>query len=103
MTARIRYTFRVPDDIAAMLRKLHPTIKANLRQAMQLIGQDPYRGKMLKDELAQLRSYRVKKYRIIYRIVPQKYILELITIGPRKNIYEETFQIISKEIAPNRS
>jgi mRNA interferase RelE/StbE len=92
----------VPDDVSALVRKLHPTIKTNLRQAMQLIGQDPSRGKILKDELAQLRSYRVKKYRIIYRIVPQESILEIIAIGPRKNIYEETFQIISKEIASNR-
>ncbi len=102
MIAQVKYTFRVPDDVAALVRKLHPTIKANLRQAMQLIGQDPYSGKMLKDELAQLRSYRVKKYRIIYRIVTQENILEIIAIGPRKKIYEETFQIISKEIAPNR-
>jgi mRNA interferase RelE/StbE len=91
----------VPDDVAALVRKLHPTIKANLRLAMQLISQDPYSGKMLKDELAQLRSYRVKKYRIIYRIVTQENILEIIAIGPRKNIYEETFQIISKEVDPN--
>ncbi len=102
MIPQVKYTFRVPDDVAALVRKLHPTIKANLRQAMQLIGQDPYCGKMLKEELAQLRSYRVKKYRIIYRIVTQENILEIIAIGPRKNIYEETFQIISKEIAPNR-
>ena len=101
MTDLVKYTFKVPDDVAELVRKLHPNIKANLRKAMQLIGQDPYSGKMLKDELAQLRSYRVKKYWIIYRIATQENILEIIAIGPRKNIYEETFQIMSKEIAPN--
>ena len=84
-----------------MVRKLHPTIKTNLRQALLLIGQNPYCGKMLKDELASSRSYRVTKYRIIYRIVTQENILEIIAIGQRINIYEETFQIFSKEIAPN--
>ncbi|NOR24838.1 MAG: hypothetical protein GQ542_10695 [Desulforhopalus sp.] len=45
-----------------------------------------------------LRSYRIKRYRVIYRIVAPKKILEIIAIGPRKNIYEETFKIISREV-----
>lgn len=44
-----------------------------------------------------MRSYRVKRYRIIYRIVAGENYLEIIALGPRRNIYEETFKIISKE------
>ncbi len=97
MTKREMYKFKVPDDIVTLVRKLHPTLKANIRQALRLIGQNPYSGKSLKDELANLRSYRVKKYRIIYRVLEQENILEIVAIGPRKNIYEETFRVISKE------
>jgi len=97
MTVQKQYTFRIPDDIVTLLRKLHPTLKANLRKALQLIGQNPYSGKSLKEELADLRSYRVKKYLIIYRILEQDTILELVAIGPRKNIYEETLNVINKE------
>jgi mRNA interferase RelE/StbE len=102
MTVLGKYIFRVPADVAALVCKLHPIIKANVRQALKFISQDPYCGKMLKDELAELRSYRVKKFQIIYRIVDQENIIEIIAIGPRKNIYEETFQIISKEMAQKR-
>ncbi len=96
MTAQEEYRFRVPDDIVLLIRNLHPTLKANIRQALRLIGQNPYSGKSLKDELAHLRSYRVKKHRIIYRILDKDKILEIAAIGPRKTIYEETFHIISK-------
>ena len=99
MTAQGKYKFRLPDDIVELVRKLHPTLKANIRQALTLIGQNPSAGKLLKDELADLRSYRVKKYQIIYRFFDQDKILEIVAIGPRKRIYEETFHIISKEIA----
>ena len=99
MTAQEKYKFRLPDDIVELVRKLHPTLKANIRQALQLIGQNPSAGKLLKDELADLRSYRVKKYRIIYRVCDQHKILEIVAVGPRKRIYEETFHIISKEMA----
>ena len=96
MTVQEKYKYRLPDDIVTLVRKLHPTLKTNVRQALRLIGQNPYAGKQLKEKLAHLRSYRVKKYRIIYRIFDQDKILEIVAIGPRKNIYEETFQIISK-------
>jgi len=52
----------------------------------------------LKEDLQGLRSYRVKKYRIIFRVARNKEKeLEIIAVGPRRNIYEETFKIISKE------
>ena len=97
MTRREQYKFSVPDDIVTLVRKLHPTLKANIKHALQLIEQNPHTGKSLKDELAGLRSYRVKKYRIICRVLDQDKILEIVAIGPRKNIYEETFYVISKE------
>jgi mRNA interferase RelE/StbE len=59
--------------------------------------QNPNSGKALKEELHGLRSYRIKRFRVIYRIVAPEKILEIIAIGPRKNIYEETFKIINKE------
>ena len=97
MATQKKYKYRLPDDIVTLVRKLHPTLKANVRQALRLIGQNPYAGKQLKEELAHLRSYRVKKYRIIYRILDENNILEIVAIGPRKSIYEETFQVISRE------
>lgn len=98
MTVQEQYKFRVPDEIVILLHKLHPTIKANLRRGLQIIGQNPYSGKPLKEELADLRSFRVKKYRVIYRILEQDKILELIAIGPRKNIYEETLNILTNGV-----
>jgi len=62
-----------------------------------MIIDDPYCGKPLKDELDGLRSMRVKRFRIIYRLVIPDKEIEIVAIGPRKSIYEETYCIISKE------
>lgn len=91
------YLLKVPDSLASLLRNLHPLIKADIRSALHFLVQNTNSGKALKEELHGLRSYRVKRYRIIYRIVPSEKILEVIAVGPRKNIYEETFTIINKE------
>ncbi len=88
------YLLRVPEGVVSLVRNLHPLIKADIRAALHFLIQNPNSGKSLKEELHGLRSYRVKRYRIIYRIVVPEKILEIFAIGPRKNIYEETFCLI---------
>lgn len=92
-----RYLLKVTDEIADLVRGLHPTVKSVIRSGLKTILADPYIGKSLKDDLQGLRSYRIKKYRIIYRILKPEKQLEIVAIGPRKNIYEETFRLIRKE------
>jgi len=89
------YRLRVPDEIAALLRKMHPYLKKKIKAGLKAILSDPHSGKALKDELKGLRSFRVSRFRIIYRIASKK-VLEIIAIGPRERIYEETFLLLSK-------
>ena len=91
------YRLRVPDPVAAVLRKLHPTIKSHIRAGLQIVIEDPAAGKALRDELKGLRSYRVKRYRIVYRLDREKQTIEIVAIGPRRIIYEETFRLLSRK------
>ena len=96
MTQVTSYILKVTDETAATLRGLHPEIKSIIKAAFKTIIKEPHTGKILKDNLKGLRSYRVKRYRIIYRVLASEKQLEIIAIGPRKNIYEETFKLIRK-------
>ena len=64
---------------------------------MEIILSEPKSGKALKDELSGLRSFRTGSFRIIYRIKEPEQI-ELVAIGSRERIYEETFRRIQKKI-----
>ncbi len=90
------YKLRVPDDVTAFIRGLHPVLKKRVKRALKEIIDDPVCGKALKEELPGLRSFRIKKIRIIYKIFSKTQI-GIVAIGPRKTIYEETFRIISRE------
>ena len=90
------YKLRLPDHLRKLIRSLHPEIKRKIKGSLKNIITDPNAGKPLKDELEGLRSYRVSRLRIIYRIVPQREI-QLIAIGPRDRIYEETYRLIHKK------
>jgi mRNA-degrading endonuclease RelE of RelBE toxin-antitoxin system len=57
---------------------------------------EPESGKSLKDELEGLKRYCVSRFRIAYRI-SSKQTIDIIAIGPRKAIYEETYRIIKNE------
>ena len=52
-------------------------------------------GKQLRDELAGLRSFRVGRFRVIYRVASKR-LIELVTIGPRRTIYEETLRLLRR-------
>ena len=90
------YRLKIPYDTVGLIKNLHPDLKSRVQAALKSILQDPHSGKALKDELNGLRSLRIRRFRIVYRISSDK-IIEIIAIGPRKNIYEETFRLISKK------
>ena len=93
---------RVPDEIVALIRSMHPDLKRKIRGSLQTILSEPFAGKALRDELSGLRNFRVSRFRIIYRI-SKKQLIEVVTIGPRDRIYEETFRIISKQAKQSSS
>jgi len=90
------YKIRVPDEVAEMLRGMHPELKRKVKFALKNILSDPHSGKSLRDDLKSLNSFNVGRFRIIYRIASDR-IIEIIAIGPRKRIYEETYLLVKKE------
>lgn len=90
------YKIRVSREIAGLIRTLHPHLKRKIKASLQSILSDPRIGKALKGELAGLCSLPVSKFRIIYRISRSKQI-EIVAIGPRHRIYEETLRLIKRE------
>ncbi len=62
----------VPDTVAALVRSLHPELKKKVRASLRRILDDPQEGKKLVDELEGLRSFRIGRFRIIYRVEENK-------------------------------
>ena len=86
---------RVPDDVAALVAGLHPQLKRKLRNALGELLVDPEIGKALKDQLTGLRSFRIGKFRLVYRATPK--IIEVVAFGRRERIYEETLRLVSRD------
>jgi mRNA interferase RelE/StbE len=87
---------RIPDHIVTLIRGLHPKIKKKVKGALQAIFSDPHAGKALKDPLSGLWSFQVSRFRIVYRLGKRGHV-EVVALGPRERIYEETYRIVSRE------
>ena len=90
-----QYKLKMTDETRELIRHLHPVMKQKVRVALVEILENPGCGKALRGELRGLRSFRVSKFRIIYRAVAQ--VIEVVALGPRRSIYEETLRLLQVE------
>lgn len=86
---------RLSDELYWLIRHLHPELKRKVRAGLEEILRDPTVGKLLREELSGLRSFRVGRLRIIYRLVARS--VEVVAVGPRRRIYAETLRLLKRE------
>jgi mRNA interferase RelE/StbE len=87
-----RYRLRIPDTVAELIRGMHPLLKKKVKAGLAAVASDPDSGKALKEELEGLRSFRIGKFRIIYRTAGRT--VEIVAVGPRRIIYQETHRLL---------
>jgi mRNA-degrading endonuclease RelE of RelBE toxin-antitoxin system len=91
----------MPRLLRDLIRHLPPELKAKVKAALQSIAADPYSAKELRDDLAGLRSYRVARSRVIYRIIGST--VQIVALGPRADIYERAAAELSKTLRNRRA
>ncbi len=79
------------------VRSLHPDIKSLVKRKIQELKQNPFVGKALEKDLSGYRSFRAKRYRIIYKIVREENTVQIHYVGHRKDIYEVFREIVTKQ------
>lgn len=97
----IRYRLEMSPPVRQLIAHLPPQFKRRVKIALQCIAENPYLAKELKEELAGLRSQRIGRARIIFRIKGS--VVEIIAIGPRRDIYERVAAEISIALRKNQN
>ena len=86
---------KVPAGIAHLIRGMHPHLTLKVRASLKMVLVDPEAGKALRFELAGLRSFRIGSFRLVYRV--ERGCIEIVALGPRICIYEETWRLVRKK------
>lgn len=84
----------LPPGVQETIRHLHPDLKREVRAALDLLRVSPERGKALKADLRDWRSFRVRGFRIVYRSSATS--IDVAAIGPRASIYLETARLVRR-------
>jgi mRNA interferase RelE/StbE len=92
----IRYKIRFTPEAAGLFSKLHPENKMLIKAAIQQLRQAPYLGHDLQEELSGFKSYRTKRYRILYKINEEEQAIEVYYIGHRKDVYEQFRRLLNQ-------
>jgi len=90
-----KWKLRFTPEAARLLSKIHPENKKYIKKALKELRQKPYTGKDLQEELFGFNSLRIKKYRIIYDIREDEYLLRIYYIGQRSDVYEQFRQMLA--------
>ncbi|MCI0585685.1 MAG: type II toxin-antitoxin system RelE/ParE family toxin [Planctomycetes bacterium] len=90
---RARYT----PEAADLIRKLHPESRRRIRGGIRALLDDPSSGHELQLELSGFRSLRVGAYRVLYRIDEDARSVEVLYVGPRRDVYENFRRLVAGE------
>ncbi|BCA56613.1 hypothetical protein W02_37530 [Nitrospira sp. KM1] len=91
------YRARYTREAAERIRKFHPQVKREIKQGIKELLVAPVAGHALQFELAGLRAYRIRTYRIIYRLNDGEACIDVIFAGPRRSVYEELRTLLLSE------
>lgn len=79
---------RYTPESARLISKLPPEIKRLVRSSVDRLLSKPTVGTELTGELDGYLSYRVRRYRIIYRVNENESYIEIFHVGHRRDVYE---------------
>ncbi|MDP2912988.1 MAG: type II toxin-antitoxin system RelE/ParE family toxin, partial [Candidatus Omnitrophota bacterium] len=82
-----RYTIVFAPKAKKEVDRLPSKIKTRIANALDILAFNPFLGKALKADLKGLYSYRIGDYRIIYDILKDKLIIEIIKVMHRREVY----------------
>ena len=79
---------RIAPHVAEVIAHFPPAIKHDVKRALRLLSTDPHAGEPLQRELKGLWKYRVRSFRIVYRMVSEDHLLQIVAVGHRQTIYD---------------
>jgi mRNA interferase RelE/StbE len=76
--------------------KLPPENKKMITAGLKALSQNPDSGGNLQEELSGFKSYKLKRYRIIYKVSEKDNGIRVYYAGHRRDVYEQFRTLLEK-------
>jgi mRNA interferase RelE/StbE len=91
----IQWQIKLTPEAGKVLSKLHPDSKKIIKEAIKQICDSPYSGIDLQGELSGFKSFKPKRYRIVYKLAEEKQRIAIYYIGHRRDVYERFKRLLN--------
>ncbi len=93
------YRVRFTPEAAQCISRLHPDNKRIIRDALDELKHEPYAGDDLQDELAEFKSFKPRRFRIIYSVDDDNRVIHVFYVGHRRDVYDQ-FRLLLTNLTP---
>ena len=90
----VPYRIQAARTAQELLQSFHPHAKKLIKEALKELKHDPFLGKNLQRELSGYQSYRINRYRIIYKTDLSDKIVMVHYVGHRRDVYERFVELV---------
>lgn len=90
------YKMRFTQEASRILSKFHPENKKLIKQALEDLRKHPYIGSDLQEELYGFKSFKFKRYRVVYNINEEDFFIQIYHIGYRRDVYEQFRRLLNE-------
>ena len=70
--------------------------KKLIKQALDELRKNPYAGSDLQEELYGFKSFKLKRFRVLYKIIEEENIIQIFHIGHRKDVHEQFRRLLNE-------
>jgi mRNA interferase RelE/StbE len=91
-----KFGIKFTPETTRILAKLHPENKKLIKQALVELRKNPYAGNDLQEELYGFKSFKLKRFRVLYDINEEENIIQIFHIGHRKDVYEQFNRLLNE-------
>jgi len=91
-----KFGMKFTPETSNILSRFHPENKKLIKQALVELRKNPYAGSDLQEELYGFKSFKLKRFRVLYNINEEENIIQIFHIGHRKDVYEQFNRLLNQ-------
>ena len=91
-----KFGMRYTPEASRLLSRLHPENKKLIRAALKDLRNNPYAGSDLQEELYGYKSFKLKRFRVLYSVNEEEKTIQVFHVGHRKDVYEQFNRLLNQ-------
>jgi mRNA-degrading endonuclease RelE of RelBE toxin-antitoxin system len=93
------YRVRFTPEAAQCISRLHPDHRRIIGDSLDPLRHEPHAGDDLQEELAEFKSLKPKRFRIIYTVDDDHQMVKVYYAGHRRDVYAQ-FRLLLNKLKP---